>query len=168
MYASCLHDQIRSERPNTRNTNTRFSRSIRCPQCYETVSYYSGLLRFISCGQKRTPENHLRANCQLNCRRVARRLSGDTHCSGNPSLPLCQQIISQTKPMRSRRLTKEKNGANFGANSLSAIVDDFRGSNRGFWKDSTRRGRGNNTREKVYQADYNVRIEREKNRQRQE
>lgn len=149
MYASCLHDQIRSERPNTRNTNTRFSRSIRCPQCCGTVSYHFDLLRFISCGQKRTPKNHLRANCQRNCRRVARRLSGDTHCSRNPSLPLCQQIIFQTESMRSRQLTKEKNGANFGANSLSAMMDDFRGSNRGFGKIPQDGGNGETTRVKI-------------------
>lgn len=39
----------------------------------------------------------------------------------------------------------------------------FQRIKQGVWKDSTRRGkRGNNTRENIYQADYNVRIEKRK------
>lgn len=52
-------------------------------------------------------------------------VTGYTHCRGNASLTHCQSTTSQAyliTPQRSRTPTKEKNGANFGEYSLSAMM----------------------------------------------
>lgn len=128
---SCLHDQVWPECPYTGDTNPGLCCSICCPQCCITLvslsCFFTNANR-ISRSKTYSRKPSSKRNCQLY--ESSRGLqTGEGRYSlqmqSQPNIMLAKTITNQNPHdiCDQDGLTKEKNGANFGANSLSAMMD---------------------------------------------